>query len=119
MNTQTLLKWRKWSFIALAAAFLLAIAGFLLVALLPGLFGGEAFTPTLIVGVLPVASMLLLVLAMLLVWPYWLLVLITVATSKNKTDYKVIWLLAMIFLWLIGSGLWEIFGKRELELSKR
>ena len=108
MNTLTLLKWRKCSFIASVATFLLAISGVLLVAFLPVLFGGW----------LPVPSMLLIVLALLLTWPYWIFVILTVASSKNKTGYKVIWLLAMLFLGLIGTGLWEIFGKKELKLSK-
>ncbi len=118
MNTLTLLKWRKRFFLSVFVSPFLGIVLVVLMASLPVLLGSENAVPEPAFVWLAVASMLFLALPMLLVWPYWILVLLVVATSKNKGDYKIPWLIAIFFLWLLGAGLWELFGKKGLVLSK-
>jgi hypothetical protein len=127
VETNALLKIRKWCFYAGMGSLLLAVLGVLFVAIAPPLlfaFGGSSSASAdfcdsslcqAIQTLVPVACMLLVVLGAILMALYPLTVLVTVGVSKNSSDYKAIWIVMCFFLGIIGAALWELIGKKELK----
>ena len=58
----------------------------------------------------------LLVLAVIVIYfIFWIKAIIEIITSKNKSEWKIIWLLVIIFLHLIGLILYYVLAHKEVK----
>jgi len=142
VNAKQMLKIRKWFFKMGIGGLILTFLGILIVAIVPvvlitisGASSSDIMdtcpsNPLLfaqvcqgIITLIPVATMLILILAFaFLCILYPLGVLSTVAISRNDSNYKALWIIVVVFTFLlgglgvIGAAIWELFGKKKLKL---
>ena len=65
----------------------------------------------LVLGV--IALWFAIIVLAILAFIFWILMLVNVATAKNKGDWKVIWILIVVLLGIIGAIIYYFVGKKE------
>ena len=103
----------KLLFMAGIACFVIALLAVLFFAIAPSMLGGGFPLQDLV----PVAAMILIVLAGLCVLAAIILLLIEVATASNDGTWKALWLIAMLILGVIGMGLYLAIGRKDRKPS--
>ncbi len=78
-------------------------------AVAPALIGENAS----VMGILPVISMLLVVLAGLLAVGFCLALIYEIATAKNGGQWKVIWIILIIVFGFVGAAIYMYGARKE------
>ena len=66
--------------------------------------GGAALILGMVIGLL-----ILIILALV----FWVMMLVNVATAKNKGDWKLVWIIIVVLLGVIGAIIYYFIGKKE------
>lgn len=114
VDAPTIMKVRKWSFFIGFPMFLLGMGLLILLPIINLFSNGTQNAPA--AEWIPILALLPLFLSLLLVI-YWLLTLAVIGISKNDGNYKTMWLLLVFILGILGAGLWDVAGKKDLKLK--